>query len=94
MSSKFWISAVLLLAVTGCKKEETREEPSAPVVQPAEKPSAPVAELPLAPDVPTTKLGELPIAEDLEEEAARTIVVDNLEAELDRLEAEILGTPR
>lgn len=43
----------------------------------------------LAPDEPTTKLGAMPIAEDLEEEADRVIVQDNLEAELDRIEMEI-----
>ena len=45
----------------------------------------------LAPDTPSTKLGELPVASDLEEEAHKTVALENMEAELDRLEAEIAG---
>ena len=45
----------------------------------------------LAPENPATELGDVPVFEDLEEEAERTVAIENLESELDRLEAEIVG---
>ncbi|GEM_PF-1281628 len=57
-------------------------------LSPSELPEPQGAPL-LAPALPTTRLGNYPVAEDLEEEAERTISPENLEAELDRLEAEI-----
>lgn len=52
-----------------------------------------VALPPLAPDFPQTQLGEIPTSEDLEDEAENTVALQNLEAELDRLEAEIVDSP-
>jgi hypothetical protein len=43
----------------------------------------------LAPESPRTKVADVPVPEDFEEEAAKTVSVENLEVELDRLEAEI-----
>lgn len=48
---------------------------------------------PLAPDLPHSSAGEIPVAEDFEEEASRSLALENLEAELDRLEAEIASLP-
>lgn len=48
---------------------------------------------PLAPDLPRSEVGALPVAEDFEEEASRSMALENLEAELDRLEAEIASLP-
>lgn len=47
----------------------------------------------LSPDEPSTELGDYPTALELEAEAERTVSPENLEAELDRLEAEIAGYP-
>ena len=86
------ISAVCGLSLACSKKEEPKTE-TAPVSQPAEVPApAPEIELPdMSPDEPQTTASEIPVAEDYEEEAERTVHADNLEAELDRLEAEIMG---
>ncbi|MCH2109734.1 MAG: hypothetical protein MK135_10415 [Polyangiaceae bacterium] len=43
----------------------------------------------LSPEEPKTELGDLPVPEDLEEEASAAISEDNLEAELERLGGEI-----
>lgn len=96
-TSMLMVAFVALCVGAGCeKKEEAPSEPATPVTA---KPSAaktaqrptegPLAEL--APEEPQTKLSGVPLPEDLEEEAARTLSPDNLEAELDRLEAEITG---
>jgi hypothetical protein len=45
----------------------------------------------LSPEEPKTKLGDLPVAEDLEDEAEKSVNLDNIDLELDRLEAEIDG---
>ncbi len=96
-SLRLLLAGALALAVgAGCdKKEEPSSEPATPVTTaPADRAVQSVAEGPraeLAPEQPQTKLTGVPLPEDLEEEAARTLSPDNLEAELDRLEAEITG---
>lgn len=62
---------------------------AAPTAAPAQGEVTP----PLAPDFPQTKLGDIPTSEDLEDEADNTVAFQNLEAELDRLEAEIVDSP-
>lgn len=83
-----------LAAVPGCKKDEEKpkvEEKAEKKDEEKPKAKARPKSNELSPEVPLTRLGEIPTAEDLEEEAAKTVSVDNLEAELDRLEAEIVG---
>lgn len=98
------ITAVLLaLAVVpacGNKKEEeaaaAAKKAQEEAKKKAEKPKTPKKAKPkvkianLSPAVPRTKLGEVPVSADLELEADRTVAIENLEAELDRLEAEII----
>ncbi len=78
----------------GCDKTE---EPQPEAKAPSEEAPTPEddVKLPpppsLAPEQPTTELGTYPVPGDLEAEADRTIAIENLEAELDRLEAEIGG---
>ena len=91
-----FVSAALfaLAAVPGCKKEEEKpkvEEKAEKKDDEKPKAKARPKSNELSPEVPLTRLGEVPTSEDLEEEAAKTVSVDNLEAELDRLEAEIVG---
>lgn len=84
----------LALALSGCKKDappkkdkkekkEAKKEKKAPLT--------PVDLPPFAPDEPKTKVEGAATAADFEEEADKTVVYENLEAELDRLEAEIAG---
>ena len=85
------------LALGACDKKEAPSQeaaitekapaPAQPATPAAEEDLGPLPDL--SPDQPSTKLGEHPVAEDLEEEATRTISSDNLEMELERLEAEI-----
>jgi hypothetical protein len=95
------MTVVLALAFSAqaCKKDEPKKEEkdkSAKVdAKPAkEKPKKRPRVAPLAPDEPRTKLGDFPVSAELEEEADRTVAIENLEAELDRLEAEIIGLPK
>jgi hypothetical protein len=102
MKIAVWTMAALgtMLGLTGCSKEaptDTKTEQ----VQPAKpqeiapvaetKPAAPPApEGPaLSPDEPTTVVEGVPTPEDFAEEAEKTVSADALDAELDRLEAEI-----
>ncbi len=82
----------------GCKSESTDPlAKPAPVktvpALPGAVPSAAQSGPELSPETPKTALGAVPTPEDLEEEAHKTVAVDNLEAELDRLEAEIMAGP-
>lgn len=98
MMRRFVLCSLLALGVCACNNEKAKEE--APQVQPETKPK--VAEKPkakkkrskitLSPDAPKTKL-DIPTVAELEEEASRRIKPENLESELDRLEAEIVGIP-
>lgn len=86
--------ALALLATTplACKKDEPKDKKEQKAEKPEKKPEKAKVDLtPLAPSEPETKVAGTPVAEDYEEEAARTIRLENLEAELDRLEAEISG---
>lgn len=88
--------AVLTLGLnTACEKEEepapsvptTAEQTHTAPARPAEEEKVSLGAL--SPDLPKTTIAGLPTPEDFEEEAARTLSPDHLEAELDRLEAEI-----
>lgn len=90
----------LLLALTcgACaktEKKEPTEEKAEQTVKEEPKAEPKQKERPkrqgLAWDNPTTRLGEIPTYVDLEVEASRRILPQNLEAELDRLEAELAG---
>ena len=80
----------------GCKKEpppepEKPKEAAKPEAK-RERPEPPRVRLPsLSPDEPATKVEGAPTPTDFEAEADRTVRFENLEAELDRLEAEIIG---
>ena len=88
--------AVGLLAASACKKSEPegaqpaaeqQEEVKAalPEPQPLSRPEPASAE-----SEPKTEVKQgIPTEEDFEEEAQETITADNLESELDKLEAEI-----
>ncbi len=96
MNNKLIFALALALASTAplaCKKDDPKEKQGQKVEKKAEKKAEkPKVNLtPLAPSQPETKVAGVPVAEDYEEEAARTIRLENLEAELDRLEAEISG---
>lgn len=74
-----------LVMLPACQ-EESGSEP-APTATPApDKPTTASGEVP--PTDPDEE-EEIPTEEDFEEEALQEITVDNLEAELDKLEAEI-----
>lgn len=90
--------AFLVIGVVGCDKKEPTEASTEPVTSAsavsATNPPATSADVrvaALAPEEPSTVVSGIPTPEDYEEEAARTLSPDYLEAELDRLEAEILG---
>ncbi len=98
MSRQFIVSALSALFALGavaCKEDKPAPTegaaPAASVTAPAA--ATPAALPPLSPEKPATALGTVPTPEDLEGEAERTVRVDNLEAELDRLEAEITAGP-
>ncbi len=94
-----WGIAMLLLTACDRTPPEPTPEPSAetkpePPTSPKESATPEADENPpLSPDFPKTKLGEIPTSEDLEREAENTVALQNLEAELDRLEAEIVESP-
>lgn len=84
------------LIFSGCSKDK-KEEPKKPVAeQKQDKPKKEKAKkketqrlAALSPDFPRTRMGDIPTSAELEEEAGKSIALENLEAELDRLEAEI-----
>jgi hypothetical protein len=88
--------ALAVVPACGNKKEEEAKKEQK-TEKKAEKPKAPKAAKKkpkmanLSPDAPRTRLGEVPVAADLEMEADRSVAIENLEAELDRLEAEIVA---
>jgi ABC-type oligopeptide transport system substrate-binding subunit len=95
MKKRIWIalSLLLVLALTGCKKSESEPqsepEKTAEVAKPVE-PDPPKAEPARDTSLPETEVTDgIPTEEDYEEEAEKVITADNLEAELDKLEAEI-----
>jgi hypothetical protein len=89
---------VLLTTVSACgKKEEKSKKPekTEATAKKEEKP-LPVKKVRirgLSPDSPRSRGDEIATPEDFEEEASRTVALENLEAELDRLEAEIVASP-
>jgi hypothetical protein len=94
--TKLCIAALLLplvFGIVGCKKSDPKpeSEPS-PVTEPTvtEPKPEPAAEAPRDTSLPQTTVTDgIPTEEDYEEEASKVITADNLEAELDKLEAEI-----
>lgn len=108
MTGRFVVrSALLLYGMLGFACDEaqlglpgsTDPGPGSSPLPPSSKAAAPSAEAklpgarPLAPDFPRSPVKELPVAEDFEEEASESLALENLEAELDRLEAEIASLP-
>ncbi|HXS16194.1 MAG TPA: hypothetical protein VN764_03345 [Polyangiaceae bacterium] len=95
MKRLFFITLCCALAVGCNKKSESQPEKSDKTAEKAkdEKPKAAkkVRIRGLAPDTPRSRGDEIPTSEDFEEEASRTVALENLEAELDRLEAEIVA---
>lgn len=97
--SRIFAVLLALAVVPACgnkKEEEAKKAAEAEkAAKKAEKPKPPKKSKPkvklagLSPSTPRTKLGDIPSAADLEMEADRTVAIENLEAELDRLEAEI-----
>lgn len=97
-----WLTCALVLGfvATGCKKSEPKPEPEkiAEKSEPkkkskAKKPkSPPPTPLPrVSPEEPRTEVSEYPVPDEFADEAAKSVSTDSLEAELDSLEAEILG---
>jgi|GEM_PF-6801799 len=106
MMSRMMLLAGVFLLLNGCAESSagaptddpnagttltTEEVPAGetdePVVVPDPEPAA------LSPDEPSTELSDYPTSLELEAEAEKTVSPENLEAELDRLEAEIIGFP-
>ena len=85
---------LLLSAVPACDKKEEKpaekEKPKMAAKADKPKPAKKVRIRGLAPDTPRSRGDEIATPEDFEEEASRTVAIENLEAELDRLEAEIV----
>jgi hypothetical protein len=91
------LTIVLLLALPvacGKKEEKPKKAEKTEKVAKEDKPKAAkkVRIRGLAPDTPRSRGDEISTPEDFEEEASRTVALENLEAELDRLEAEIDGS--
>lgn len=95
-----WLTCALVLATlaTGCKKSEPKPEPEKTAEKKPKKPkskkpkSDPPTPLPrVSPEEPRTEVSEYPVPGEFADEAAKSVSTDNLEAELDSLEAEILG---
>jgi len=88
---------VLLMAAQGCKKSEPEPQQSTEPAENADvKPATAEAKEPepkpleQAPTAPKTQVTDgIPTEEDYEEEAAEVVTAENLEAQLDQLEAEI-----
>lgn len=79
------------LVAGGCKKDAPpKEDKKAEAPKPEPEPEVDLPEM--APDEPTTKVEGPVTTADLEAEAEKTLHYENLEAELDRLEAEIAGS--
>ena len=96
MIASFMLSLTIAASACNPQQEEKKEatkatQPEAKVAVEAATPAEALTLPELSPEEPKTKLGELPVAEDLEDEAAKTVNIDNVDLELDRLEAEIDG---
>lgn len=90
----FAFSLLLVLAVCGCKKSEPEPQAEPEKTEAAAKPAPPEPAAKAEPvrdtSLPETEVTDgIPTEEDYEEEAEKVITGDNLEAELDKLEAEI-----
>lgn len=87
-----------LATFVGCSKKEDppKEKDKTEKVAKEDKPKPPkkVRIRGLAPDTPRSRGDEIATPQDFEEEASRTVALENLEAELDRLEAEIVAQPK
>ncbi len=79
------------LSAAGCKKDEP-PKPDKKAEAPKPPPEPEVVLSDMAPDDPKTKVEGPATTADYEEEADKSLHYENLEAELDRLEAEIAGS--
>lgn len=89
---KHVVVASFVLTLFGCSEPEPPPAPPEPVKEaPVVKETKPKPKPrpKLSPAIPKTKLGTYPVPADLEKEADKTVVVDNFDAELARIEAEI-----
>jgi len=85
------LALAVALSASGCKKDEPPKADKKAEAPPA--PPEPEVVLPdMAPDEPATKVEGPAIPADFEAEADKALHYENLEAELDRLEAEIAGS--
>ncbi len=99
MNRSILMGLLFALCVSACNKEEkpdpapvALEEKKVEKKADAPKKKKKAASSGLSRATPKTKL-EIPTVAELEEEAAKDIKPEHLEAELDRLEAEIVGVP-
>ena len=93
MKHSIKLALALTLLVGGCAEKEAEKAQDAPQAAPAAE-KAPVEEAPaaeLSPEEPSSETDGLAVPEDFEEEAARTVKLENVDAELDRLQVEIDG---
>lgn len=99
LRSMKWLASGLVLAMVagGCKKSEPPPEPEKKSAEKksekkAKKPKDRPIPLPrVSPEEPRTEVSEYPVADEFADEAAKSVSLDHLEAELDSIEAEILG---
>lgn len=90
---RLMVILLLIGVVPACSKKEEKpaEKDTAKVTAKEDKPKQKKVRIRgLAPDTPRSRGDEIATPEDFEEEASRTVALENLEAELDRLEAEIV----
>ncbi|OQX66663.1 MAG: hypothetical protein B6A08_19385 [Sorangiineae bacterium NIC37A_2] len=98
LRSMKWLASALVLAMVagGCKKSEPPPEPEKKVEKKAEKKDKKPKERPIplprvSPEEPRTEVSEYPVPDEFADEAVKSVSLDHLEAELDSIEAEILG---
>ena len=84
------VALALLLALAGCSKKKSEENPAASTT-PASTESAPAEQASATPPAPEAEPPELPTESDFEQEVTEKITGSNLERELDQLEKELIG---
>ncbi len=84
------LCALALFTLAGCEKKET---PPAEVEKPAPAATQSVAPAAPTPAEPVVDVDALPVEEEFESEAEKTLTPANLNAQLDALEKEIDAAP-